>query len=197
MRFVPGLIVGLLLGSGGMYLALEKPWEGDASAIESDAGPAVAEDTGKKKKKRKKKRRKKRAGDVQINVGDDIPTLSAADRKLVWKGSAVALPPRTMDMDSGEDSRPLNSGEIAAGVRSQHSRMLGCITSARGNAQLKAKLIVKMLVDGNGRVKKTRVRAPGYLFAHGFYDCARKAASAMRFPVTGAHTVVDQPYELY
>lgn len=185
------------MGSGGTYLALEKPWETESNEAASEVAPDAVKETPTKTKKRKNKRRKKRTGDVQVAVGDDIPKLRASDRKLVWKGSSIKLPTRTMDMESGTESRPLNSAEISDGVRSQHKRMMGCITKSRGNAPLKATITLKMLVGGNGRVQKSRIRAPAYLFAHGFYDCARKAASAMRFAATGAHTVIDQPYDLY
>lgn len=194
-----GLILGALLGSGGTYLALEQPWAGDAVASGADAGPLVAEGTGKgKKRKKRKKRRKRKPGDVQIEVaGDDIPELSAADRKLKWKGDAISLPKRSVDMGSDDGGRPLSGSEINATIRSQQDRILACITKARGNAQLKAKITVKMLVNGSGRVQKSRFRAPGYLFDHGFYGCARKAASAMSFPTTGGHTVVEVPFDLY
>ncbi len=197
MRFFVGLIVGALLGGGGVYLALEKPWSGDEAAAVADAGPAVATAQPKKKKRRKRSKRGKRPGDVEIALDGEIPKLGAADRKLVWKGEAVKLPTKQVDFAEASEGRPLDAGEINQVIRSQSKRLLSCITSARGNAELDAKITVKMLVNESGRVVKTRIRAPSYLFAHGFYGCASKAARAMRFPATGAHTVVDAPYDLY
>jgi hypothetical protein len=54
-----------------------------------------------------------------------------------------------------------------------------------------------MLVTGEGRVTKVRMRAPQYLFAHGFQACARGAAKSLRFPSTGAPTVVTAPFDLF
>ena len=196
MRFFLGLIVGALLGSGGTYLALEKPWQGEPGPPALDAGPEVAADTGKKKKKRKKKRRKRKKGDVEITVEGEVPELTAADRKMLWKGDAVKLPKRDLDMGAGDQGRPMNGSEINGAMKSQSRKILDCITSSRGNAPLAAEIKVKMLVDGNGKVTRSRFRAPAYLFAHGFHGCARKAASGMRFPATGAHTVVEVPFHL-
>jgi hypothetical protein len=198
VRFLLGLILGALLGGGGVYLALERPWEGGAVAVaEIDAGPEVAAVEATPKKKRGKGRRGKRAGGVEIQVEGEVPELSAADRKLEWKGDAVTMPSREMDFGSEGGGQPLSAGEINQVLGGQSQGILLCITSARGNAQLSATIIVKMLVEGDGRVSKTRVRAPAYLFAHGFYGCARKAARALRFPATGAPTVVEAPYDLY
>ncbi|HWN69571.1 MAG TPA: hypothetical protein VNM90_18140, partial [Haliangium sp.] len=60
-----------------------------------------------------------------------------------------------------------------------------------------ARITAEMLVNGQGQVSKMRVRAPAYLFAHGFYACARRATLGLRFPATGAPTVVTAPYDLH
>lgn len=190
------MLLGALLGSAATYAALERPWAGGEVADTGDAGPVIAEADDKKPDK--KKRRKKRGNQVEIQVdGDDIPELSAADRQLIWKGDKVALPKQSIDMGSEGGGRPLSGSEINSVVQGQSDRMLACITSARGNAQLASKIEVEMLVNGDGRVEKSRFRAPKYLFDNGFYGCARKAANAMRFPATGGFTVVEAPYDLY
>jgi hypothetical protein len=74
--------------------------------------------------------------------------------------------------------------------------MIDCIAEARGEAELDARIQVEMLVNGDGQATKMRVRAPAYLFAHGFHACARKAMLGLRFPATGGHTVVSAPYDL-
>lgn len=196
VRFWLGLLIGMLTGGGAVYLALEQPWQGNAVSDNSpDAGVEVAV-KGKKKPRRPRKRRPRPGGDA-------IPDLTTADRKMMWKGEAVKLPARSVDFagdgadSAGNAGRPLSGSEINQALQGQSSQMIACITQARGNAELQAKITLKMLVDGTGRVKKARVRAPAYLFAHGFYACARKAARAFRFPATGGHTVVDAPFDLY
>ena len=191
--FVPGLLLGALLGAGGVYAAYEKPWQGQAEATTADAGAEVAEADQEPKKKRKKRGKRTRSSAPE---GDDIPELTAADRALSWKGPAVALPPREMDFAGGAEARPLNGSEINSVIKGQGKGVIDCIVEARGNAPLKAEITLEMLVDGNGDVKKVRMRAPKYLYDHGFESCARSAASRMSFPATGAHTVVTAPFTL-
>lgn len=197
MRFLLGLVIGVLIGGGAVYLALERPWETAGAAVEvSDAGVEVVSE-GKKGKRGKGKRRAARRA-----AGDGVPTLTAADRKMRWKGESVKLPPKTLDLGtdglgSDGDGRALSPGEINQVVQGQSSSILACIAKSRGNALLEATVIVKMLIGPDGRAEKTRVRAPAYLFAHGFHPCARSAARGLRFPATGGHTVVEVPFELY
>lgn len=198
MRFLLGLVIGIACGAGGMYLAWQRPWASDEAVDALDAGTSVAEEDGKSRtRKRHKGKRRRGPGDVEIAIEGDIPTLTDADRRLVWRGDTVALPPKQVDFAGAGETRPLAADEINQVVSSQSGDMLSCITSARGNAELDAEIMVKMLVDGSGNVVKVRVRAPAYLFANDFYPCARRAARSMRFPATGAHTVVDAPYNLY
>ncbi|HTM20909.1 MAG TPA: hypothetical protein VL172_10385, partial [Kofleriaceae bacterium] len=123
--------------------------------------------------------------------------LSDADRAPVWKGDAVELPPRDVDLGESGDARTLSGGEINQVVRANAQPVSDCLTSAAGNADLKAQITMKLLVDGKGRVGKVRVHAPAYLFAHGLYACMRTAALDFGFPATGAPTVVTAPYDLY
>jgi hypothetical protein len=206
MRFWHGLILGAMLGGASVYAGLEKPWHGwlvKDAATASDAGveTAAREEPGSKRKRRRGRRPGPEAGtggDGELGGAiEEIPTLTEADRALVWKGDAVALPPRQIDMTSDSEARALDGGEINAVIRAQSEPMVACIAEARGTAELDARITVEMLVSGQGQVTKTRVRAPAYLFAHGFQACARKAAQALRFPATGAPTVVTAPYDLH
>jgi hypothetical protein len=206
--FVVGLAVGLAVGAGGAYLALERPWSSSAKAPSADAGVAVASADGGAPAKGKGKGKRKRGGgggsgaDVgdEALAGDEVyeppPVLTAADRAMSWKGDAVSLPPRTIDMAGGDEGRPLDSGEINGVLQSDGDAIVSCIAKARGAAQLEADITVKMLVGGDGRVTASRVRAPAYLFDHGLLACAQRAARGLRFPSTGAATVVDAPFEL-
>lgn len=205
MRFWLGFLIGMLCGGGGMYLALERSWMTSSSPERADAGTALTEDgkDGRKDEQGRRKRdaRKRGARGSEAGPGNpgggDVPVLSEADRALVWRGQAVALPPRELDLAGGGEGRALDAGEVNAVIRGQSEPVLACIAEARGQAALTAKILIKMLVDGSGRVTKVRTRAPAYLFAHGFQACAERAARAMRFPATGAHTLVDAPYDLY
>lgn len=192
--FVPGLILGALLGAGGVYSLYEKPWQGQAAPATADAGAEVAAAEPSSSKKKKGKRGKRRA--QAAPEGDDIPELTSADRKLVWKGPAVSLPPRDIDFAGGAEARPLDAGEINSVIKGQGQGVIDCIVKARGNAPLEAKITLQLLVDGNGDVKKARMRAPQYLYDHGFETCAARAGRAMSFPATGAYTVVTAPFTL-
>jgi hypothetical protein len=186
------MLVGLLVGGGGTYLALEKPWATQESTSEAslDAGPAKPSKDKKKKKKRRKRRSK-------APTGDEIPVLTDADRKLISKGDRVELPTKSVDMAGEGGGRALSGSEINDTIRSRSKPMIRCINDATGNAPLKAQVTLKLLVGPDGRVQKSRVRAPAYLFDHGFYDCARGAARELVFPATGAHTVVTAPFDIY
>jgi hypothetical protein len=201
--FLSGLLVGAVLGSGGLYLALERPWGRPGQAIagaQPDAGAVdeEASEAGAKKGKRARRRRPGRgggAGEVD-QVIDEVIVLSAAERRPVWRGPAVELPPRDIDFESGGGGRSLNQGEINAGIASGRDAVSRCIGDARGNAELVARIEVKFLVEPDGRVSKVRLRAPSYLMQQGLHPCVTRAVRAMRFPATGAATVVSVPFDL-
>lgn len=197
--FVVGLTLGVLLGGAGAYAALEKPWaREDAPVIASaasDAGPA--EEVGKKGKRRRRGRKVDRAGkEVGLQVIDERVQLTAADRKVMWKGPAVSLPERNLDMSSGGGGRSLNQSEISQAVNGGQNALMRCIADARGQAELAANITLKFLVNGQGGIGKIRMRAPSYLFKNGLYGCAGKAIRRMRFGSTGAATVVTVPLDL-
>lgn len=192
-----------------MYVYLERPFFAAQDEALADAGAevAAAQDEPRSRKRRGRKGRKRGGhgdGTADGTGGESgesfeesqAPALTEAERALVWRGEAVALPPRQVDFGEGGGGRPLDGGEINQVIRGQSERMLACIAEARGLARIDATLLVKMLVDGGGKVVKMRARAPAYLFEQGFYPCASKAARAMRFPATGAATVIEAPYEL-
>ena len=208
MRFFLGVILGVFLGGAGVYGWLEQPWQAwlaDEQVSTPDAGVETAgkDEPGKQRKRRRGRRAGAGAeggggveGGADVEAEVEIPTLTEADRALVWKGDTVALPPRQIDMSSDSESRPLDSGEINSVLRAHSGPMIDCIAEARGEAELDARIQVEMLVNGDGQATKMRVRAPAYLFAHGFHACARKAMLGLRFPATGGHTVVSAPYDL-
>jgi len=183
-----------------MYLVLERPWVRPASAPAQvaatprpDAGPAP---------KKPRKRRGARgpgggaAAGTEVEI-DPAIVLTDADRRLEWRGDAVELPKQTVDMGGGAEGRALEQGEINQAIQGGSQPMLDCIVRATGQAPLTGAVTLKLLVDPQGRVTKTRVQAPAYLFAHDLLPCARRAAQSLGFPGTGAYTVVTAPFELY
>ena len=203
MRFFLGFLLGALLGGAGVYGWLEQPWqawlaEEEIAAPDAGVETAAKDEPGKQRKRRRGRRAGGNAeGGADVATEVEIPTLTEADRALVWKGDAVALPPRQIDMAAGGESRSLDSSEINSALRAQSGPMIDCIADARGEAELDARIQVEMLVNGEGQPTKMRVRAPAYLFSHGFHACARKAMLGLRFPATGGHTVVSAPYDLH
>jgi hypothetical protein len=170
---VIGLVVGLVVGAGAMYLVLRTPWTGGQSPRPPiDAGVAVAPtDAGAKGKK---KRVRRPAGQVNAKPGPDeefedegpaLVQLTDADRRMEWRGEDVALPPRKIDM--GSEARPLDDGEINNVLSSQGAAVRDCVVGSATNTDLRASITVRLVVDGNGRVTKSRVHAPRYLFEKG------------------------------
>jgi hypothetical protein len=74
--------------------------------------------------------------------------------------------------------------------------MLDCIRESLAGASLEGDVKLQMLVTGDGRVSQVRVGAPRWLVEHGLADCASAAARRLRFPATGAPTIVDAPFHI-
>lgn len=196
-----------------MYLALRWPW---AHAVtQPSSGPPVVMvggDAGVTRPKKKKRSRpagatppssQANAGESERETGHETeheidepapPPLTAADRALEWRGDVVSLPPRTVDMAGG--ARPLDDGEIQQTIRSQAGGIKDCVVQGATGTDLTATISVVLLVDGHGRVTKSRIQAPHYLLEHGLHGCAQRAAGRMHFPATGEATIVTLPVNL-
>jgi hypothetical protein len=188
-----------------MYLVLRPPWGPHAATVPSDAPPVVVVRDAGVTKPAKKKRRPRPGSPTAQPAGSDaefehdepeLPALTAADRALEWRGDDVALPAQTIDMAGGGDARPLDDGEINATVNAQVGPIKDCVVQGATNTDLRATITVKLVVDGRGRVIKSRIHAPHYLFEHGLLGCAQRAVARMRFPATGAATLVTIPVNL-
>lgn len=193
-----------------MYLALRWPWT-HVVTQPSSGPPVVMVGTDAGVPRPKKKRRLRPAGASQpsshagAGEGDGQsedpsepappPPLTAADRALEWRGDDVALPPRTVDM-AGGDARPLDNGEIQQVIGSQAGGVKDCVVQGATGTDLTTTITVKLLVDGHGRVTKSRIQAPHYLLEHGLYGCTQRAAGRMHFPATGEATIVTLPVNL-
>ena len=198
-RGLIGLVIGLVVGAGAMYLVLRPPWGGGATAP-TDAGvvataPGDAGAIKPKKKKRRPAGMPARAGETEFEETEPAP-LTAADRALEWRGDNVVAPPSRIDMAAGAEARPLEDSEINSTVGSQTGGVRECVVQGATGTDLRATITIKLLVDGNGRVTKSRLQAPHYLFEKGLLGCAQRALGRMKFPSTGAPTMVTFPVNL-
>ena len=67
----------------------------------------------------------------------------------------------------------------------------------RPSGDLSGTITVKMVVEGNGRVSRSRVQAPHYLFSQGVLACVQGALRSLKFPATGAPTLVTLPVNFH
>jgi hypothetical protein len=186
-----------------MYLVLRPPWGGEGTAsAPGDAGPIATApvDAGAQKPKRRPKQRRPgtpaQPGDDIVDEGPVTIELSAADRALEWRGDDVTLPAQRIDMGAGGEARSLEDGEINSTVGNQSAGVRACVVQAATGTDLRATITIKLVVDGNGRVTKTKLQAPRHLFNQGLYACANRSLRGMRFPSTGAPTLVTFPVNL-
>jgi len=203
-----GIVIGLIGGAGGMYLALRPPWGGAAptpsaepvavSTVPGDAGAGSAKPTKKRPTK------KRPTGGTTVATGDEefeetepeLPPLSDADRRLEWRGDDVTLPASRIDMGAGGEARPLEDNEINTTINAQSGGVRDCVVTGATGTDLRATITVKLIVDGSGKVSKSKLHAPRYLFEKGLLNCTQKALRAVKFPATGAPTLVTLPVGL-
>jgi hypothetical protein len=194
-----------------MYLVLRPPWGHPVTTVAGGGPPVVivGNDAGVAKPKKPKKRSRPAGTQPARQPGEgdgegereidepEPPPLTAADRALEWRGDAVSLPAQTIDMaGGGTEARPLDDGEIGATINSQAGGVKDCVVQGATNTDLRATITVKLVVDGHGRVTRSRVQAPHYLFEHGLLGCTQRAVGRMHFPATGAPTLVTLPVNL-
>ncbi len=194
-----------------MYLVLRPPWGGGGTTGALDAGIAVATpDSGSGKQKPKKRPRPNGySGQRRQSPGSDFAdgedtdeqsgpariTLTASDRALEWRGDNTAIS-RKIDINAPGDARPLESGEINATVSGQTAGVRACVEQGASGTDLRATITIKMVVEGNGKISRSQVQAPHYLFEKGLLGCAQRALGQIKFPATGAPTVVTFPVNL-
>ena len=193
-----------------MYLVLRPPWGGGATPAAIDAGVAMTTpDAGSAKAKpRKRPRGNVAGGPRRQGPGSDFAdeetdeqsgpariVLTAADRALEWRGEATAIS-RKIDVNAPGDARPLEDGEINATVSGQTAGVRACVEQGAAGTDLRATITIKMVVEGTGKVSRSQVQAPHYLFEKGLLNCAQRALGQIKFPATGAPTVVTFPVNL-
>ena len=164
-------------------------------------------DAGAGSAKRAKKRTGKRRtpGSTTVATGPDeefeetepeLPPLTDAQRRLEWRGDDVRLPASRIDMGADGEARALEDHEINTTINSQSGGVRDCVVQGAAGTDLRATITVRLLVDGSGKVTKSKLHAPRYLFDKGLLTCAQRALRTMKFPATGAPTLVTLPVSL-
>ena len=189
-----------------MYLALRPPWGGHGGLVAPSGPPVVMVapgDAGVATKPKKKRRRPPGSAPLPVGAPDEYeesepppPPLTAADRALEWRGDDVTLPPTKIDLTGGAEARALDDGEINGTISSQSGGVRDCIVQGATNTDLRATITVKLVVDGSGRVTRSKLQAPHYLFEHGLLGCVQRAVGRMKFPAVGGNTLVTLPVTL-
>ena len=194
-----------------MYLALRPPWSSEGTAPR-DAGVVAEAPSDAGAGKKKKRPRGGRGGGHQPGGDDEdwansggmeeteppkLVQLSAADRGLEWRGDDTSPGKQTIDMNSGGESRSLDNGEISNAISSQSGGVQSCVMKAATNTDLSGTITVKMVVEGNGKVSRSRVQAPRYMHNQGLVSCVKGQLSGWRFPATGAPTLVTLPVNFH
>ena len=194
-----------------MYLVLRPPWAPHTHPAPADSPPVVLV-TGDAGVPHPKKRRRPRSASTagqpasQASAGATAdgeaeepppPPLTAADRALEWRGDDVSLPPQNLDLAAGgAQPRSLDVSEINQTINSQTGGVRDCVIQGATNTDLSATITVKLLVDGRGRVTRSRIQAPHYLFEHGLLACTQRAVGKLHFPASGGATLVTLPVTL-
>ncbi len=119
--------------------------------------------------------------------------LSAADRAMEWRGDDTTRPTQKIDMAGGAEARSLSDDEIRSTIASQSGPVQSCVVAGATNTNLSGEVMVKMIVDGSGHVIKSKVSAFHYMFQHGLLACIQGALGHVKFPATGAATLVTLP----
>ena len=181
-KFVGGFLVGALVGAAAVYAFVRGP-TGAKVAVQIDAAPLAAANPGHPHK------RAPRPGEEHA--------LTDEDRELVWRGDAVNVSDRSVDLSAGaREPSDLAQSEIDAAFAARADALIACIVRARGNATLNDQIHMAVLVDADGNVSRARVRASRYLIDQGLYACARPLLVTLRFPATGKDHVVTVPFRI-
>ncbi|MEO8705897.1 MAG: hypothetical protein ABI867_38050, partial [Kofleriaceae bacterium] len=136
-----GLLIGLVVGAGAMYLVLNLRWAGGGTAAPVDAAVASAPVDGGTKKPGKKPRRRPGApiqpGEPETEETEPV-ALTGADRALEWRGEATTLPTQKIDMAGGAEARKLEDSEINATVGNQTGAVRDCVVQGATGTDLRA-----------------------------------------------------------
>ena len=196
-----------------MYLALRPPWAGQSTQPkEPEVVSQAPGDAGVPKGKKKKSGRHFPGGGRQPGGDDEdwansgggdetepvkLVQLSSADRAMEWRGDDTSPPKQKLDMSSNAESRTLDNGEVQSGLSSISGGVQNCVMQAATNTDLAGTITVKMVVEGTGRVSRSRVQAQHYMFSQGLLACVKGQLARASFPATGAPTLVTLPVDFH
>lgn len=188
MRFLAGLILGLVVGAAATYVLVGRPAPVPAPVV------AVAATTPADSKKGPR-RQARRPQDPLPPPTSDVQ-LTAADLRSTSEGDPLRASALELDMSAATEPRDLGQDEIDSAFARRSDALIRCITDARAGAPVTGRVVVGVVVDGSGRVGKTRVEAPSWLIRHGLYACARGVLLGLRFPAAGKENVITVPFDL-
>ncbi len=144
----------------------------------------------------KRRHRRPHLGNDGIGSAEPEKKLAPGDDRPTTVGDALGRPEH-IDLGQGGDERELPQAEIDrvwAGVEPQLSR---CITEAVGDWPLESgKIEVGYRIEKDGAVHKVRITAPALLVKNGLVGCMRPKVTQLRFPRSGAASVVTFPFQL-
>jgi hypothetical protein len=215
-RFLPGVLLGLVLGAGGVFgwFKMQPPLVAPEWA---SMGPSTMT-SGKIKKKPAKKTavasktpstpNAPNTPNNNITNGDlvapeaappqeEIPQITAADLKPEADGDV--LRPRTLTIDAestGPEPRDLSQSEVDSAFATVKPQIVKCIIDARGPAPVAGKITVGVVIGPEGKVFKSRVEGPAYLMDQGLYSCVKTVLSTLRFPAPGKDIVATVPFTI-
>jgi len=194
-----------------MYLALRPPWGHGGTTPPGDAGVVAMAPVDAGMAKPKKKRPHHHAsgnnpggatsGDEQgwgsadyvEETEPQLVQLTAADRAMEWRGDDTTRPAQKINMGESAESRSLDDNEIRSTIDAQSGPAQQCVMAGATNTNLSGQISVKLVIEGNGHVTRVKVQAFHYMFEHGLLNCIRSAVGKMKFPQTGASTLVTMP----
>jgi hypothetical protein len=212
-RFLPGVLLGLVLGAGGVFgwFKLQPP---PVAPEWATMGPSTMT-AGKIKKKPAKKTAvasktpsTPNTPSNNITNGDlvapeaappleEIPQITAAELKPEADGDV--LRPRTLTIEAesaGPEPRDLSQSEVDGAFASVKPQIVRCILDARGLAPVAGKITVGVVIGPEGKVFKSRVEGPAYLMDQGLYSCVKAVLSTLRFPAPGKDIVASVPFNI-
>lgn len=208
MRFVAGLLVGLVVGVGG-YLSFQLYGLHNDPCLEHCGtgtvcveGVCLVEEPQAKVRRKGRRRRGRRRGQRRRRAegGLEEPALKkpgAADLKPVTKGQSLQGADYIDMSRGGAEGRELDESEVNARFRKLDGRIVACIDRAREGWDVsQGRVLVAFRIERSGQVKRIKVSAPALLMRGGLYDCVRPLVASLRFPASSRSLMMSYPFSL-
>jgi len=208
MRFVGGLVAGLVLGFGGylgyqQYAMHQDPCLGHCGlqtvCVE---GVCLQQETpgadDKRRRRRRRPRRRRRARHA-TTTGEQpkLRSPSARDLKPSARGPSLKGTDFVNMTKPGAPEQELSTAEVNTRFRKLDRRIVSCIDRARESWDLSSgRVTVSFRIERSGKVQKVRVAAAAALQQSGLYDCIRPLVTALSFPPTSRSLVMSYPFTL-